>query len=120
DDAHPSEILRTAGQAFATANPSTYAALFGGGLISAAAAVKEAEEFTLTEITRAVDAFQQRIMERGGAEVGDKTFVDVIDAVAKVLHNVGENTPASDVLIRIVAAAEQTVDEGKNLISRRG
>jgi len=120
DDAHPSEILRTAGQAFATANPSTYAALFGGGLISAAAEVKNTDQFTLTEATRALDAFQNRIMERGGAEVGDKTFVDAIDAVRKVLHNAGQGTPSSEVLTRAVDAADHTVEEGKNLISRRG
>lgn len=117
-DAHPAEVLTAAGIAFSGANPSTYAALLGGGLVAAAQAVTEADRFTPSELTSAARALTERIMERGGAEVGDKTVVDVLDAVLTVLA--AEHGDAADLAERSVSAARTAVDEGASLASQRG
>lgn len=44
DDAAMSDMLRAAGQAFSTANPSTFAALIGGGLLAAAKTMVDRHE----------------------------------------------------------------------------
>ena len=119
ENAHPSEVLRAAGVAFSGANPSTYAALIGGGLVAAAAAVTEAERFTTEELATALTAFQQRIMERGGARLGDKTVVDVIAPVAELVTD-RRGAAAGDIAAQAVQTASSAVEEGAAKVSQRG
>lgn len=119
DDAHPAEVLRAAGVAFAGANPSTYAALVGGGLVAASQAIEGNETFDAAAAGAAAAALQTRIQERGGAEVGDKTVVDVIAAVREVLDG-GTDRPAVELASAAVDAARTTVEEGAGRTSRRG
>lgn len=116
-DAHPSEILHAAGAAFAVANPSTYAALLGGGLMAAGEALTASEELDVADIRVALAAMQERVMERGGAQIGDKTVVDVLAAVGSALEGV---TDQNDAARRAVAAAQTTVEAGKDRSSQRG
>lgn len=120
ENAHPAEIMRAAGAAFAVANPSTYAALIGGGLMAAAEALDDSERLELGDVRAAVRALQARIMERGGAQVGDKTVVDVLDAVSSALASFDDDAQDSVVTAAAVEAAHATVEEGKNASSQRG
>lgn len=92
------EVLRAAGTAFASANPSTFAALIGGATLAAASAAvsEEIEPLTL------VEKIQERVAQRGGAEVGDKTVLDAIDAIRASLAE----TPSADPVERARAARE--------------
>lgn len=118
-NAHPAEVLRAAGVAFSSANPSTFAALFGGGLLAASQTVSGTEEFTSSELTASLLALTERIQERGGALVGDKTVVDVLDAVLRALKAEAHSEPAA--LARSsAAAARKAVEEGASLTSQRG
>lgn len=117
-DAHPAEILRAAGSAFASANPSTFAALFGTGLLAAAQALSESNAFDVAAARTALAAMIARIQERGGAQVGDKTVIDVMDTVQRVL-DADPGTPA-DLASRAAAAAGAAVDDGSGRTSVRG
>ncbi|QVQ53852.1 dihydroxyacetone kinase subunit DhaK [Spiractinospora alimapuensis] len=119
ETAHPSEILRAAGAAFASANPSTYAALVGGGLITASRSVTDATRFTSRELATAARALLDHIMARGGAAVGDKTVVDVIAPVVDVLESQVDQ-PAGAVADAALTAARAAVDEGTSRTSKRG
>ena len=119
DDAHPSEVLRAAGVAFSGANPSTYAALVGGGLVATSQAVNDADTLDAAALTRATRSLLERIQERGGADVGDKTVVDVIAPVLAELERSDGRTPA-EVARASVDAAASAVDEGAGRTSRRG
>ncbi|WP_262425506.1 DAK2 domain-containing protein [Brachybacterium sp. Z12] len=92
------EVLRAAGTAFASANPSTFAALIGGATLAAAAAAdsEQIEPLTL------VEKIQERVAQRGGADVGDKTVLDAIDAIRASLAE----TPGADPVERARAARE--------------
>lgn len=73
-----SALLREAGMAFASANPSTFAALVGSGIVSAATSVDDAhpiDKETALLIGRQV---AESISRRGGAQLGDKTLLDVL------------------------------------------
>lgn len=118
-DAHPSEIFKAAGAAFASANPSTFAALVGGGLVAAAQAVAVESKLSTAQLAVANRALLERVVQRGGAEVGDKTVVDVIDAVADVLES-HTDRPHQTVARDVVRAAEQAVADGTGRPSRRG
>ncbi len=118
-DAHPSEVFRSAGSAFASANPSTFAALVGGGLVFAAQPLAGATGFGTPELAVAVRVVLDRVMERGGAEVGDKTMVDVLVPVFEVLE-AQRDQPASVVAGQAVASAAEAVREGTDRTSKRG
>lgn len=118
-DAHPAEIFRAAGAAFAAANPSTYAALLGGGLVSAAVPLADATRFGVPELAVAARAVLDRIQERGGADVGDKTVVDVLVPVVEVLDSQREQS-SPETAARVRSRAEQAVAEGESRLSQRG
>ena len=112
------EVLRTAGTAFASANPSTFAALLGGGTLAAANAVAN-EEGSADPTVVALTALIARIAERGGAEIGDKTVLDVLDAA---LHSfeASEGESLETRVAQAVEAARDTVEKSAALPSRRG
>lgn len=118
-DSHPVEIFKFAGMAFLNGNPSTFAALIGGGLISVAGALEHCDSFRSKELIDSIGAFQESIQNRGGAQVGDKTVVDVISSVREALQGM-EGQDASLVAERAVAAARNAVSEGAQRMSRRG
>lgn len=126
-DAHPAEVLRTAGVAFAAANPSTFAALLGGGLLAASVQAADIDSIGPAEAALLVRAVQHRIAERGGAEVGDKTVLDVLDAVAAAIESdtesdieSGSELDSAAVAVAAAAAAERVVLDGADRQARRG
>jgi len=101
-------LLQRIGAAFAGANPSTFAALVGGGVIAASTVVTEgglARPGAPAEFGAAV---QQRIAERGHAQVGDKTVLDALDASLSVLR--GSRVGAIETLGAMVAAVDEAVE----------
>jgi dihydroxyacetone kinase len=109
-----STLLREAGLAFASANPSTFAALVGGGLVAAATEFDDTHQATAREgiaIGRAAAAFVAR---KGGAERGDKTLLDVLVPVLDAL-----DTDPDD-LERAASLAWELVSSTAQLQSRRG
>lgn len=116
-NAHPAEVLHIAGAAFAVANPSTFAALMGAGLMAAADALANTEQIEVADVRAALAALQERVMERGGAQVGDKTVVDVLAAVHTALAGETQQQAAAAVAVE---AARITVETGKDRSSQRG
>lgn len=117
--AHPAEVLRAAGSAFAGANPSTFAALLGGGLVAAAGAVTNAETFTRADLAAAVRGLLNKVVERGGAQPGDKTVVDVLAPLADLLA-ADQDSPAGDLAAASVDVARRAVEDGVHRTSLRG
>lgn len=112
-DADARSILTSAGLAFSAANPSTFAALVGSGLIGAAEAFAPEQEVTADRVAPLLRALVDRIAERGGAQLGDKTLLDVLDAVATAR----EQGTSPD---RIAEVARATVESTTQLQSKRG
>jgi dihydroxyacetone kinase len=109
------EVLRASGTAFASANPSTFAALVGGGTLAAAAAATDEN----VEADVVVTKLQERIAQRGGADLGDKTVLDAIDAARTSLE--GTRGAASSDRARAARDAVATaVEDGTGKHSQRG
>lgn len=117
DDATPTEIARTCAKAFANANPSTMAALVAGALLNGSRTWEGKEQIGLAEATDFVAAAGASISQRGKAEVGDKTILDGIAAVADALRVSSEPTQAT---AAVVQAAARAVEQTTGLQSRRG
>ena len=112
----PADVLRTAGTAFASANPSTMAALVGGALLTGAKTVAEATDLGPGEAIAFVRAAAASIATRGKAQLGDKTILDAILPSLDAL----DATTDGDRLEAMVTAARRAVDETTPLQSRRG
>ncbi len=117
EDPTPGTVLRASGSAFASANPSTMAALVGGGLLAAAKAVGDTRDLDAAGVVAAGRAFADRIIARGKAEPGDKTLLDALLPSLDALEDGGD---APVVLARMVAAADQGVRTSAALVSQRG
>lgn len=114
----PADVLRVAAQRFATANPSTMAALVASGLLAAAKVVGDAEEVDRSMALSLGKAISQAIAKRGGANLGDKTVLDALVPSLEVLRD-GPADPVA-VLGQMVEVAEKAVAATASLPGRRG
>jgi phosphoenolpyruvate---glycerone phosphotransferase subunit DhaL len=117
-DASASDLLLAAGKAFSTANPSTFAALVGGGLLAAAKTVTGKETLEKADALAIGRAIAARITERGKSKVGDKTVLDALVPSLDVLEASQGNAGA--LLDAMIAKAKEQVDATAALQSQKG
>ena len=117
DDASPTDLARTCAKSFASANPSTMAALIAGALLAGSRVWEDRSDIGLTQAAEFTDAAARSIAQRGKTEVGDKTILDGIAAAAAALQ--GADDPEQAVSA-VVEAAGRAVEDTKALQSRRG
>ncbi|EYD75545.1 Putative dihydroxyacetone kinase, ADP-binding protein subunit [Rubellimicrobium mesophilum DSM 19309] len=84
-------LLRCA-QAFTKTSGSSYGTLFATGLMSAAKALKGRESLDASEVSGLIAGARDAMQQRGKAEIGGKTVLDSLDAMAKA--TVGLSDPA--------------------------
>ena len=118
DDAAMSDMLRAAGQAFSTANPSTFAALIGGGLLAAAKTMVDRHEVGKDDVLTIGRAVAARIVERGKSKVGDKTVLDALVPSLDVLE--ASNGSAREILAEMIETARRQVEATAALQSQKG
>ncbi|HEY0247781.1 MAG TPA: dihydroxyacetone kinase family protein [Gryllotalpicola sp.] len=122
-------LLRRLGAAFAAANPSTFAALVGGGILSAAVGLGEqsvgdqalgdqalGDQAAVLAWARAATA---EIARRGGAQRGDKTVLDAVIPSLDVFEARLGAAPA-EIVAAMRAAADGAVVELAGKTSARG
>jgi D-erythrulose 4-kinase len=114
-----SVLLHHAGAAFAAANPSTFAALVGGGIIRAAAKLGPERALAAATILEFAQAVADRVADRGGAAAGDKTVLDTLTATIDVLRT-APGGPATGLLDSVIDAADQTFTQLTQERSARG
>lgn len=117
NDADLAAIAQAAGKAFSIANPSTFAALVGGGMLAASKALVGRTDFYAVDAIAFGDAVAARIGERGKAVVGDKT---ILDALVPSLDAVRDD-PASGTAINLaVTTARRQIEATASLQSAKG
>jgi dihydroxyacetone kinase len=112
-------LLQRIGTAFAGANPSTFAALIGGGLLFAASRLGDRRLDDAGVIQAFGRDVASRIAERGGAEIGDKTVLDVIVASLDELE-AHPGLSAADSLDGMIESVQRTIAAMTPLRSGRG
>jgi phosphoenolpyruvate---glycerone phosphotransferase subunit DhaL len=117
-DASASELLLAAGKAFSTANPSTFAALAGGGLLAAAKTVTGKQTLEKADALAIGRAIAARITERGKSKVGDKTVLDALVPSLDVLET--SQGDATGLLDAMIGVAREQVDSTAALQSQKG
>ncbi|GAB7525568.1 DAK2 domain-containing protein [Paraburkholderia sp. 2C] len=117
-DASASDLLLAAGKAFSTANPSTFAALVGGGLLAAAKTVTGKQALEKADALAIGRAIAARITERGKSKVGDKTVLDALVPSLDVLE--ASPSDAAALLDAMIGKAKEQIDATAALQSQKG
>ncbi len=112
----PSEIIRALATAFASANPSSFAALVATGLLAASRSVAGSESLTASDVVTMAQQAVPAVAKRGKAEVGDKTVLDaLVPSVAALEAHISDGA-----LEAMIAAAWKGIDDTAAGVSRKG
>ena len=112
----PSEIVRAVATAFASANPSSFAALVATGLLAASRSVIGSGSLTSGDVVTMARQAVGAIEKRGKAEVGDKTVLDALVPSVAAL----ESNPRDAALDAMISAARKGIDDTTAGVSRKG
>ena len=121
DAAGIAKLLRSAGSVMARTAPSTMGTLTATGFLRASKAVDGAESLGTAEVAAFWRAFRDGVAERGRANVGDKTLLDVLDPVARALEEASAaDKSLSEALSSAVVAAEAGLESTKSMVAQHG
>lgn len=87
--------------------------LYGSFFMKFAASLKDVDELTRDNLNQAFTAGVDGVKQRGRAEVGDKTMVDVLEPVAEAL-NAGKSFD------EVVQIAEESMEKTKDIKAKKG
>lgn len=121
DDSAPADVAKTCARAFATANPSTMAALVAGALLAGSKTWAEKTEISLADTVEFASAAAESIGKRGKSKLGDKTILDALVPAVDALRT--ESDAAADAqaaLAAAIEAAEKGVKDTVPMQSQRG
>ena len=104
-------------KAFTKSSGSSYGTLLATGLMSVAKKKKGQQEIQVEEISALLDDALDAMKQRGKAELGDKTVLDVIAASSQAAKN---QSDGSSVLKAINDAVTSTIDEFRSRQSKIG
>ena len=100
------------GKAMASAVPSTMGTLMASGFMSAGKLLKGKNDIDLSGLHDFFKGYFDGVANRGGAKVGDKTFLDGMDAVVNSLKDSVDN--GEDIKAASLKAYEQSEKAFKN------
>ena len=104
-------------KAFTKSSGSSYGTLLATGLMSVAKKKKGQQEIQVEEISALLDDALDAMKQRGKAELGDKTVLDVIAASSQAAK---DQSDGSSVLKAINEAVTSTIDEFRSRQSKIG
>ena len=104
-------------KAFTKSSGSSYGTLLATGLMSVAKKKKGQQEIQVEEISALLNDALDSMKQRGKAELGDKTVLDVIAASSQAAK---DQSDGSSVLKAISEAVTSTIDEFRSRQSKIG
>ena len=104
-------------KAFTKSSGSSYGTLLATGLMSVAKKKKGQQEIQVEEISALLNDALEAMKQRGKAELGDKTVLDVIAASSQAAK---DQSDGSSVLKAINDAVTSTIDEFRSRQSKIG
>jgi dihydroxyacetone kinase-like protein len=115
------KTVQLAGMAVAKAAPSTMGTLVATGLMRGGKALEGAQAWGTAEMSAFWDAFLKGVADRGKAQLGDKTLLDVLSPVALSLHATkASDTPLPQALAQAVQAAHDGLEATKAMVAQHG
>ncbi len=112
-------ILKTTGMTLLSSIGGASGPLYGTFFIRAATSVMSKEELNLVELTKMLQDGMDGIVQRGKAEVGDKTMIDTWNGIMTSLKQ-DQNISVYDALNTAVANAEVAMKSTIPMQARKG
>jgi dihydroxyacetone kinase-like protein len=103
-------------KAFQRVSASSYGTLMATALMAVAKVLKGRSDVAFTDIPALAEAALAAMMARGKGSLGDKTVLDVLDAIAKAT----EGVPAEEIYGRARSAARATLEDFKGKPNKLG
>lgn len=110
-------VFQACAKACASGTGSSLGTLVTVAMMTLAKATKGRSEIGWNELGPLLASVRDQMMARGGAMLGDKTVVDMVDAVAVALVDVGTRKEASEAARK---AVRRTLDAFRNRPNRLG
>jgi dihydroxyacetone kinase-like protein len=121
DDATPSDVLRTIAMTLISSVGGAAGPLYGTAFLRASAAVAGARELGAVETAAVIGAGRDGIVQRGHAEVGDKTMVDAWSAAADAAaQSAAAGDDPAEVLRAAADAAARGAASTDGIVARKG
>lgn len=117
DVATPSDLFQAWAKACASSTGSSLGTLVTVTMMTLAKATKGQDRIEFAQIGPLMLAVRDQMMARGGAQLGDKTVVDMVDAVGRELDGAADAQTAST---RARAAVKMTLDAFRDQPNRLG
>jgi dihydroxyacetone kinase-like protein len=115
------KTLQLAGMAVAKAAPSTMGTLVATGLMRGGKAIEGAEAWGTAEMHAFWAAFFKGVADRGKAQLGDKTLLDVLSPIALSLESSSsQGVGLADALAHAAQAARDGLEATKNMMAQHG
>lgn len=116
----PEDVSKAIGQcamAMIKVSSSSFGTLCAGALMAVSKSTQEGDEVEWSEVSAMMRTACDAVMQRGKANIGDKTIVDVLDAVA--IATEGLSDPA-EILAAAQKATTKTLESFKQRQSQIG
>lgn len=114
-------LLYQAGKAMSTAVPSTMGTLMASGLMQAGKALKGKLELTIDDLILMFSAYEEGVMHRGKAAIGDKTFLDGLDpAIHRMKASYLEKASLEELAKHAVEAAKLGYEQTAAMLALHG
>ncbi len=104
-------------KAFQAAGASSFGTLTATALMSAAAACKGREEVAWSETSRLLAGARDAMLKRGKGELGQKSVLDIVDALAAATAGLDMAAPLAAIAVQ---TCERTLDAFRNQPNRLG
>lgn len=115
------KTLQLAGMAVAKAAPSTMGTLVATGLMRGGKALESAQAWSTPEMSAFWAAFLRGVADRGKAQLGDKTLLDVLSPIALSLEaSSASGTGLSTALQQAAQAARDGLEATKAMVAQHG
>lgn len=114
-------ILKSAGMALISSVGGASGPLYGTLFLRAGTAASGKQELNTADMANVLKAGLLGVIERGKAQVGDKTMVDALTPAVEALEQAAEDgVDITEALGQAVAAAERGMKDTILLIARKG
>jgi dihydroxyacetone kinase-like protein len=116
-----STIFKTVSMTLISSIGGASGPLYGTWFLRASTAVADKQELTEEDILGLLQAGLEGVLQRGKAQLGDKTMIDALSpALEKFGQAVGEGKNIPEALQQAVAAAEQGMKETTPMLAKKG
>ena len=114
-------LLKNMGKTLALSGGAAAGPLYGTAFMEAGRVVEGKSEVGLKEIAEMAKAFEEGVIRRGKANIGEKTMLDTIHpAVESVEGSLSEGLSLKEALLNMKEAARKGMESTRDLVSQRG